>query len=58
MMVSNVLRSANLLGTACNAFVDNCVVGITANKERIASLMEESLMLVTGALMKNIQPLF
>jgi len=48
MMVSNVLRSANLLGTACNAFVDNCVVGITANKERIASLMEESLMLVTA----------
>jgi len=48
MMVSNVLRSANLLGTACNAFVDNCVAGITANEDRINQLLNESLMLVTA----------
>ena len=48
MMVSNVLRSANLIGTACNAFVDNCVAGITANEDRISQLLNESLMLVTG----------
>ena len=48
MMVSNVLRSANLIGTACSAFVDNCVAGITANEDRISQLLNESLMLVTG----------
>ena len=49
-MVSNVLRSANLIGTACNAFVDNCVAGITANEDRISQLLNESLMLVTGTI--------
>ena len=49
-MVSNVLRSANLIGTACNAFVDNCVAGITANEDRISQLLNESLMLVTGTM--------
>ena len=54
-MVSNVLRSANLIGTACNAFVDNCVAGITANEDRISQLLNESLMLVTGTkLISNI----
>jgi len=48
MMVSNVLRSANLIGTACSAFVDNCVAGITANEDRISQLLNESLMLVTA----------
>ena len=56
-MVSNVLRSANLIGTACNAFVDNCVVGITANEARIDQLLNESLMLVTGDNISK-QPLF
>ena len=48
MIVANVLRSANLLGTACHAFADNCVAGITANEDRINQLLNESLMLVTG----------
>lgn len=48
MMVSNVLRSANLLGTSCSAFVDNCTSGITANEKRIDQLLNESLMLVTA----------
>jgi len=48
MMVSNVLRSIRLLGDSCGAFTDNCVVGITANRERIDKLLHESLMLVTA----------
>merc|ERR1712227_113147 len=48
MMVSNVLRSAQLLGNACEAFVDNCVDGITANREQIDKLLNNSLMLVTA----------
>ena len=50
MMVSNVLRSAQLLGNACESFVDNCVDGITANREQIDKLLNNSLMLVTGKL--------
>ncbi|ROT85431.1 hypothetical protein C7M84_014327 [Penaeus vannamei] len=48
MMVANVLRSIRLLGDSCHAFVNNCVVGITANQERIDKLLHESLMLVTA----------
>merc|ERR1711915_269205 len=48
MMVANVLRSIRLLGDSCHAFVDNCVLGITANRERIDKLLYESLMLVTA----------
>ncbi|XP_050712946.1 fumarate hydratase, mitochondrial-like isoform X3 [Eriocheir sinensis] len=48
MMVANVLRSIRLLGDSCHAFVNNCVVGIEANKERIDKLLHESLMLVTA----------
>jgi len=48
MMVANVLRSIRLLGDSSNAFVDKCVVGIEANRERIDKLLHESLMLVTA----------
>ncbi|XP_076820214.1 putative fumarate hydratase, mitochondrial [Clavelina lepadiformis] len=48
MMVSNVLRSSRLIGDACVSFTENCVNGITANRERISSLLHESLMLVTA----------
>ena len=48
MIVRNVLQSVRLLGDACKAFSDNCVVGIQANKERIDKLLNESLMLVTA----------
>ena len=41
-------RSSRLIGDACVSFTDNCVRGITANKERISSLLHESLMLVTA----------
>ena len=36
------------MGDSCGAFTDNCVVGITANRERIDKLLHESLMLVTA----------
>jgi len=44
----NVLQSIRLIADACVSFADNCVVGIVANKERIAKLLHESLMLVTA----------
>lgn len=48
MLIASLLHSARLLGDAANSFTDNCVVGITANRERIAKLLAESLMLVTA----------
>ena len=43
-----MLQSIRLLGDAVNSFTDNCVIGIKANKPRIAELMQRSLMLVTA----------
>jgi fumarate hydratase class II len=48
MMAYNVLQSMQLIGDACSAFTDNCVVGIRADRVRIEKLMRESLMLVTA----------
>jgi len=48
VMIYNVLQSIRLIADASISFTDNCVVGITANKENIAGLMERSLMLVTA----------
>ncbi len=48
VIIYNVLQSIKLIGDACNSFTDNCVVGIEANKDRIAQLLNESLMLVTS----------
>ena len=48
MMSYNVLTSAKLITDACHSFTDNCVVGIEANEQRIADIMERSLMLVTA----------
>ncbi|ALG71353.1 fumarate hydratase [Azospirillum thiophilum] len=44
----NVLQSIRLLTDAVVSFTDNCVVGIEANRERIARLVADSLMLVTA----------
>ncbi|WP_029007810.1 class II fumarate hydratase [Azospirillum halopraeferens] len=43
-----VLQSIRLLADAAVSFTDNCVVGIEANRDRIARLLNESLMLVTA----------
>ena len=48
VMAYNMLQSIRLISDACHAFTDKCVVGIEANEDRIADLMERSLMLVTA----------
>lgn len=48
MIIRNVLQSTRLIGDACVAFTDNCVVGIQANVDKINKLRDESLMLVTA----------
>ncbi len=48
LMIHNFLQSARMLGDGCASFEEFCVRGITANKERIQTLLEESLMLVTA----------
>ncbi|BEJ13640.1 hypothetical protein CspHIS471_0308140 [Cutaneotrichosporon sp. HIS471] len=47
VMIANLLRSIRLLADGSRSFTKNCVVGITANKDRIDQLLHESLMLVT-----------
>ncbi len=48
VMIYNLLQSIRLLSDGCISFTDKCIVGITANEERIAKLRDESLMLVTA----------
>ena len=48
MMAANVLQSATLLADAAHSFEVNCVVGIEPNHERIKTLLDNSLMLVTA----------
>jgi fumarate hydratase class II len=48
MIIRNVIESINLLADGINSFIDQCLVGIEANKERITQLLEQSLMLVTA----------
>lgn len=47
VLIKNLLQSIRLLGDGARSFTKNCVVGIVANEERIAKLLNESLMLVT-----------
>ncbi len=48
LIIHNVLQSIRLLGDCCLSFYENCVKGITANKENIESHLQRSLMLVTA----------
>ena len=48
LMIFNLLQSIRLLGDSCRSFADNCVSGIEPDRERIAGLVERSLMLVTA----------
>jgi fumarate hydratase, class II len=48
VLIYNLLQSCRLLADASLSFTDNCVVGIEANRERIAELLRQSLMLVTA----------
>ncbi|MGE0798822.1 MAG: class II fumarate hydratase [Lautropia sp.] len=48
MIVHNVLQSIRLLADGAVSFNDQCAVGIEPNHERIAELVQRSLMLVTA----------
>jgi fumarate hydratase class II len=48
VMAYNLLQSIELLATASNNFAAKCIEGITANKERCQSLIEESLAMCTA----------
>jgi fumarate hydratase class II len=48
VIANAVLQSIRLLADASISFADNAVVGIKANREKIAELLERSLMLVTA----------
>ena len=48
MIGANVLRSIDLLSTAMTSFAERCIDGLEPNRERIAELVDRSLMLVTA----------
>ncbi len=48
VIAHNFLQSVRLLADGMDSFERHCVRGIVANRERIAELMERSLMLVTA----------
>jgi fumarate hydratase class II len=48
LIAHNFLQSARLLADGMRSFEEHCVHGIEPNRERIAELMERSLMLVTA----------
>ncbi|HEX8898730.1 MAG TPA: class II fumarate hydratase, partial [Chthoniobacterales bacterium] len=48
VMAHNLLESIRLLGNACDAFVEKCVLGIEANEERCRELVELSMAMVTS----------
>jgi fumarate hydratase, class II len=48
VMIYNFLHSLTLIHDACHSFVDYLINGITLNRERIASYVNNSLMLVTA----------
>jgi fumarate hydratase class II len=48
VIIHNFLHSVRLLSDACISFTDHCIVGIEANREKIAGYVADSLMLVTA----------
>ena len=48
MIGANVLRSIDLLSTAMISFAERCIDGLEPDRERIAELVDRSLMLVTA----------
>ncbi|CAI0650858.1 unnamed protein product [Colletotrichum noveboracense] len=47
LVIRNLLHSVRILSDGMRSFEKNLVVGLQANEEKIASIMKESLMLVT-----------
>jgi fumarate hydratase class II len=48
VIIFNLLQSLRLLADVAASFADNCVAGIEPDRERIAALVGQSLMLVTA----------
>ena len=48
VLADALLESVSLLANAMNAFREKCVMGIEANRERAAALVEQSLAMVTA----------
>ncbi|MFK7974174.1 MAG: class II fumarate hydratase [Rickettsiaceae bacterium] len=48
LIIQNILHSINLLSDSMVSFVDHCIDGLEPNIERINSLRDQSLMLVTA----------
>jgi fumarate hydratase class II len=48
VMIKNLLHSAVLMADSCRNFREFCVVGLEPDRERIADLVQRSLMLVTA----------
>jgi fumarate hydratase class II len=48
VIIHNLLQSIYLIADASRSFVDNCVSGIKANKDKITKSLNDSLMLVTA----------
>jgi len=48
VMIRNLLHSTTILAGACRTFREFCVEGLRADRERIADLVDRSLMLVTA----------
>jgi len=48
LILHNVLKEMELLADACRSFTEFCVAGVEADRDRIARLVDQSLMLVTA----------
>lgn len=48
VIIASILQSIRLLTDAAHSFVDHCINGIQANKEKLQQNIEKSLMLVTA----------
>ena len=48
LIIHNILQSINIMADSSNSFAKYCIKGLRANKKRIKSLLDNSLMLVTA----------
>ena len=48
LIIHNILQSINIMSDSSKAFASYCIRGLKADKKRIKSLLENSLMLVTA----------
>ena len=48
VLAHNLIESAELIGSVCDAFRTKCVEGITANEDRAATLLGQNIIIVTA----------